>query len=445
MMNKKRVVVIDVVCLSSGNLDLKEGMPHLSALLGQGRLYKMRPVFPAVTLPVQASLTTGVFPEEHGVISNGFYSKDSYQVSFWEQASSLVQAERIWDRLKKKDANIKTAALFFQNTLYAHCDAVITPRPMHTDEGLIQWCYSKPVGLYEEICASIGEFDLAHYWGPMASIKSSQWISKASIEVMARIKPDLMFVYLPHLDYCLQKLDPKGHAVEDELSLVDNEVGRIVQGVNDLGLAGETTFIILSEYIFSEVHGDIALNRILREKGLLNVRNIKGREYIDLELSPAFAMADHQIAHIYIKPGNEKPVRQVLERIDGIDYLLDADGKKAHRIAHPSSGDIIAVSAKDRWFSYYWWFDRSKEPDYATHVDIHRKPGYDPLELFIEPGTFKISQDTSLIRGSHGYPALSDQDKTVLLLSGSNCDRIKVPDNPSVTDVPGIIEDIIIG
>ncbi|SPD71964.1 Type I phosphodiesterase/nucleotide pyrophosphatase [uncultured Desulfobacterium sp.] len=444
-MNKKRVIVIDVPGLSLNHVMSKGLMAHSNSLMSNGHVYRMRTVFPAVTLPVQASLTTGVSPEEHGVVSNGFYFPDSHQISFWEQAASLVEAERIWDRLKRRDAGIKTATLFFQNTLYAQCDAVITPRPMHTDEGLIQWCYSKPVGLYEEICSSIGEFDLTHYWGPMASIKSSQWISKASIEVAARIKPDLMFVYLPHLDYCMQKLGPDHPGVEMELSLVDNEIGRIVQGVNDLGLEGETIFIILSEYVFSGVAGDIAINRILRENGLLSVRSIKGREYLDLELSPAFAMADHQIAHIYIKPGREKSVRQVLEKTDGIDYVLDADGKKDHKIAHPRSGDIIAVSAKDRWFSYYWWFDREKEPDFAAHVDIHRKPGYDPLELFIEPGTFKISQDTSLIRGSHGYPAISQDQMTVLLISGHIPDRIKVPDGPVITDVSGVIETILTG
>ena len=308
-MDKTRVVVIDVVGLSPYHFNFREHMPHMASLLSQGRFFRIEPVFPAVTLPVQASLTTGVHPVEHGVVANGFYFPENFQVAFWEQAASLVQAERIWDSLKLREPGLKAAVLFFQNTLFANSDVIITPKPMHSDEGLIQWCYSKPVGFYEEICQQIGEFNLFHFWGPMASIQSSRWIAKAAVETMDRMRPDLMFVYLPHLDYCSQKHAPADPIILDELRLVDQEVGRIVQGFKNLGLADETVFIILSEYIFYEVQGDIPLNRILREKGLLEVRNILGREYLDMELSPAFAMVDHQVAHIYTKPGYEKPVR----------------------------------------------------------------------------------------------------------------------------------------
>ena len=442
-MSKKRVIVIDVVGLSPDHFKQKENMPHLSALLSQGQLSSMKSVFPAVTLPVQASLTTGVHPAEHGIVANGFYFPENYQVAFWEQAASLVQSERIWDRLKIKDPALKTAVLFFQNTLFSQSDVIITPKPLHTDEGLIQWCYSKPVGFYEEICQQIGEFNLFSFWGPMASIESSRWIAKAAVETMDRIRPDLMFVYLPHLDYCSQKHAPTDPMILDELRLVDQEVGRIVQGIEDLGLADETVYIILPEYTFYEVSGDIPLNRILREKRLLEVRSIQGREYLDMELSPAFAMVDHQIAHIYTKPGYEKSVQKALEKVDGIDMLLDGEGKERFRVDHPRSGDIIAVSSRDRWFSYYWWEDRPREPDFAAHVDIHRKPGYDPLELFLEPGTTKISQDTSLIKGSHGYPAVSEEDRIPFLISGENAAGVKIPEDLCVTDVGGIIEKIL--
>jgi predicted AlkP superfamily pyrophosphatase or phosphodiesterase len=442
-MKNRRVVLIDVVGLSPNHFEHSEKMPAMTSLLSQGRLFGMKPVFPPVTLPVQASLTTGAYPEVHGVVANGFYFPEGFHVAFWEQAAGLVQTERIWDRLKKKNPDLKTAALFFQNTLYANCDAVMTPKPLHTEEGLIPWCYSKPVGLYEAICEQIGAFNLMHYWGPLASIESSRWIARAAVEVMARIKPNLMFVYLPHLDYCSQKRGPGDPIIQEELTQMDQEVGRIVQGINDMGLGDETVFIVLSEYVFSSVQGDIPLNRLLRQKGLLKVRTIQGREYLDLELSPAFAMVDHQVAHIYIKAGHERAVRNALEGIDGIDFLLDGEGKRHYRIDHPRAGDLIAVSTKDHWFSYYWWEDRSMEPDFATHVDIHRKPGYDPLELFVEPGTRSISQNTSLIHGSHGYPALSEEDKATFLISGEKTGNVQIPEDFCVTDVAGVIERIL--
>lgn len=443
-MSSKHVVVIDVVGLSLKHFKSREIMPNIASLLDRGRLFDMDPVFPAVTLPVQASLTTGAYPEKHGVVANGFYFPQNFQVAFWEQAAGLVREERIWDRLKRKKPEIKTAALFFQNTLYAHCDAIITPRPLHTEEGLIQWCYSKPVGFYEDIGEQIGEFNLFSFWGPFASIESSQWIAKAAVKTMARIQPNLLFVYLPHLDYPCQIHGPDDQIILEELSRVDREVGRIVNGIEALGLRDETLFIIFSEYAFSNVQGDIPLNRRLREKGLLKIRTIQGREYLDFELSSAFAMVDHQIAHIYAKPANLREAREALEEIEGIDFLLDRQAQNEHHIGHPSAGDIIAVSARNRWFSYYWWDERAKEPDFAAHVDIHRKPGYDPMELFIDPETHHISQDTSLIRGSHGYPAISQQDKVVLLIGGERLNTLKLPDTLCVTDIAGIIEEDLI-
>jgi predicted AlkP superfamily pyrophosphatase or phosphodiesterase len=278
----------------------------------------------------------------------------------------------------------------------------------------------------------------------MASIESSRWIAKAAVETMDRVRPNLMFVYLPHLDYCMQKYGPEDPIILDELRQVDQEVGRIVQGVKDLGHAEETVFIVLSEYMFYGVQKDIPLNRVLREKGLLEVRTIQGREYLDIELSPAFAMVDHQIAHIYTKSGYEKAVRRVLEKVDGIDMLLDGDGKTSFQVNHPRSGDFIAVSSKNRWFSYYWWEDRSREPDFATHVDIHRKPGYDPLELFVDFETHEISQDTSLVKGSHGYPAMEKKDYVPFLISGKGSMDLEIPEALCMTDVAAIIEKILV-
>jgi predicted AlkP superfamily pyrophosphatase or phosphodiesterase len=446
-MKKRRVIVLDIVGLSPDHFAYADKLPHLASLAGKGKLHRMKPVFPAVTLPVQAALTTGVYPEQNGIVANGFYCRQFFDVSFWEQAAGLVQHERIWDYLHRSLPALTTAALFMQNTLYADCDCIVTPKPMHTDDGLVQWCYSKPVGFYEELSAEIGSFNLMHYWGPMTSIESSRWIARAAVKTLERIRPDLMFVYLPHLDYCLQKVGPDNSAVMEELMLVDAEVGRIVQGIDELGLRDETVFVVLSEYAFSNVQGDIAINRILRENGLLSTRSIQGRDYVDFELTPAFAMVDHQIAHIYLKPGYEKAVRRVLEKINGIDFLLEGNDKKKFHVDHANSGEIIAVSARNRWFSYYWWDDRKREPDFAGHVDIHRKPGYDPLELFLEPGSRRISQDTSLIHGSHGYPPLSPVDDVPLLVSGDLPDNLQTLncDELCITGVSALIAEMLQG
>jgi len=442
---KKRVVVIDVVGLSLEHFNNKDQLPNIASLLNSGQLLKMKPTFPAVTLTAQAALTTGKTPSEHGIIANGFYSPDNFEVAFWEQASRLVQSEKIWDRLKKNKPGLTSALLFMQNSLYADSEIIITPKPMHTDKGLVQWCYSKPVNYYEQLSEKIGEFDLKHYWGPLAAINSSHWIASAAVETIPRHKPDLMFVYLPHLDYCSQRHGPNSPIVLEELLLIDEEVGRIIKAVDDSGSRNETTFIIISEYKFYQVDGDIALNRILRRNGLLKVRNIAGLEYLDIELSPAFAMVDHQVAHLYIKPGYKTEVLKLLTNVDGIDLLLASDeDKKRYHINHDRTGDIVAVSARNRWFSYYWWEELDKAPDFAGQVDIHRKPGYDPLELFIDRKTLTIPQDTGLIHGSHGYPPVTENDFVPFLISRPAKTFQQLPNSIEMTEVSEIIEKILI-
>ena len=144
------------------------------------------------------------------------------------------------------------------------------------------------------------------------------------------------------------------------------------------------------------------MNLILRDADLLATRRIQDKEYLDYEFSNAFVMVDHQIAHIYVKDGFANQTKQALENATGVDRLLYGEEKKLLNIDHERSGDIITISDKDKWFSYYWWYEPERAPSFAKNVDIHRKPGYDPVELFIDPNTRSISQNTSLVKGSHG-------------------------------------------
>jgi len=219
----------------------------------------------------------------------------------------------------------------------------------------------------------------------------------------------MLFTYIPHLDYIFQRegIFPKN--LKEEIRFVDNIVGNIMKKTIDLGIREQTQFVILSEYGFSDVTSDIPLNRVFREHGLLAVREIEGREYIDFEYSLAFAMVDHQVAHIYIKGTSVQQVKRILDGVEGIEIVLDEEGKKLMNINHERSGDLIAISDNDKWFSYYWWFEEEKSPPFANRVDIHRKPGYDPSELFIDTKTKGIPLNGKMVKASHGrVPSLSD-------------------------------------
>jgi predicted AlkP superfamily pyrophosphatase or phosphodiesterase len=422
----KYIVILDIVGLAVSHIDSSSHKyPNISSLLEkEGEYGYMKPVFPSVTCTVQASVLTGKYPKEHGIISNGFFDRENLQTLFWEQSTNLVQSEKIWNIVKKNNNVLKTALLFWQNSMYSNNDYVVTPRPIHLENGqLDMWCYSKPVNYYEEISKEIGEFNLMNYWGPFSSIKSSEWITKSVLYTIKNHSPDLLYAYFPQLDYTAQKFGQSSPQVSDDLKLIDICVGNVIEKVKEAGIFDDTHFLLISEYGFNDVNEAIPINRILREKGLLQVRTINGKEYIDYEFSDAFAMVDHQIAHIYINNRNDlqkEKIKITIEDIHGIDKVCDEREKQKLHIDHSRSGELVAIADKDKWFSYYWWYDSEKimnsnpdvvtadefdkAPSFTKTVDIHRKPGYDPLDLFIDPKRKCISTDTSLIRGSHGRP-----------------------------------------
>jgi predicted AlkP superfamily pyrophosphatase or phosphodiesterase len=410
-------ILLDVVGLEQKHLD-SGIVPNIAKITESGQAAKLEPTFPAVTSTVQASLLSGKYPREHGIIANGLYDRSAYSVSFWEQPSSLVRAQRLWDTIKQKNSK-KTAVLFWQNTMYANSDIVVTPRPIHLDDKMVMWCYSKPVGYYEKLKEKFGEFNLASYWGPLASSKSSEWIANAAEYTLQSERPNFLFVYIPHIDYSAQRFGKGATQVRDDLKKADEIVGRLIQKTTDLGIQEETQFTIISEYAFNDVNGAVPLNLVLRDAGLLSIRTIQEREYLDFEYSKAFAMVDHQVAHIYIKKGYEKETTAALETTAGVDRILDGKGKQELAIDHERSGELIAISARDRWFSYYWWYDESRAPDFAHKVDIHRKPGYDPVELFIDQKTKSIPLDTSLVKGSHGRPPNLQTDEGLAFYASS--------------------------
>lgn len=431
----------NLVGLSPALLDKLLTMPACSTLATNGRRADMTPAFPCLTLPGQASFSTGTPVSRHGIVANGFYYRDRFEISFWDQYRSLVEAPPFWEILKAKQSGIKTATLFCQNTLHGKADIIITPKPMHTDEGLVQWCYSKPAGKYESVCQALGRpFNLMDYWGPFASSKASEWIMDAAVEVLKKDQPDVMITYLPHLDYSCQKFGPDHPAVEADLSVLDQLMGRFLDTLETQKIMDTTTICLFSEYSISKVSSAVSLNTVLREHGLLNVRTIEGREYLDLELSPAFAMADHQIAHIYLKPETDADaVKELIQGTAGVDQVMDVEAQKAMDVYHNRSGELLAVSNPDKWFSYYWWQNPEKAPDFAGNIDIHRKPGYDPLELFMDKKTMKIPQTPELIKGSHGAPAKGERGMAVFMLCGNSVDKIHLPEKIEMIDAVPIL------
>ena len=359
-------------------------------------------VFPAVTCTVQASFRTASYPSKHGMIANGLFYRKLGRPMFWEQSARLVEGDRIWTNFRLRGKRV--GMVFWQQSLGETVDLILSPAPVHKHHGgMIQDCYSKPSGLYRKLCRKIGRpFKLQHYWGPMASWKVGEWIVEAVSEILSDpdLAPDLLLGYLPSLDYDLQRKDPEtDKSVIKTLNKVKEQLLRLIKSAESNGY----DVLIFGDYHVAPVCCAVTPNVVLREAGLLTVRHIKNMAYPDFYASRAFAMADHEIAHVYIPDNNDIPIaKNLLKDLPGIAEVLDVEGQAAVNLHHENSGELVLVAAPGKWLSYPWWTEKAEAPDFASHVDIHNKPGYDPCELFFGWPPGSVSQDTSRICGSHG-------------------------------------------
>ena len=449
-MNK--TVVIDIVGLSSSLIG--EYTPFLKKYIESNALTTINPMLPAVTTSVQSTYVTGKLPDEHGIVGNGWYDRMDCEVKFWKQSNKLVFGEKIWERAKKQDPNFTFANMFWWYNMYSTADYAVTPRPNYLADGRkLPDCYSVPAELRDELQQQLGQFPLFQFWGPGANIKSTQWIANASVFTDKKYDPTLTLIYLPHLDYCLQKFGQDFSKIKNELGEIDNVVKGLVSHYSSVN----AKIILLSEYGITNVDNPVSVNRVLREHGLLQIRVERGLELLDAGASRAFAVADHQIAHIYINdPTQASKVREIVEKIPGVELVLNRDEQRRYGINHERAGDLVLMADEKSWFTYYFWLDDAKAPDYARAVDIHKKPGYDPVEMFMtsklragykllrKKAGFRyvmdvIPLDASLVKGSHGRIGTAKEFHPVFIADGV------IQKQLNATDVYGLIWSKLVG
>ena len=458
----KPLLILDVVGLTPG---LLAHTPRLAALGRGGFTAALGTVLPAVTCPVQATLLTGRLPRDHGIVANGWYDRDLAEVHFWKQSNRLVGCEedKLWQAGKRRFGDaFTTAKMFWWFNMHAAVDVAVTPRPVYPADGRkLPSIYTQPAELKGELQGPLGKFPLFDFWGPRAGIRSSEWIAAATRRVMESRRPTVTLCYLPHLDYDLQRFGPDSPEAVRACGEIDRVAGKLAEWAANSG----ATVVVLSEYGITPVRDGVHVNRVLRRAGLLAVQEVDlGWELLDAGQSAAFAVADHQVAQVYVKdPARIPDVKAVLEATEGVAEVLDREAMADFGLDHPRAGELVAVAAPDRWFTYYYWLDDAKLPDFARTVDIHRKPGYDPVELFLDPTIplpalkiawtlakkklgFRtlldvIGTDSSLVRGSHGRLPERPEDGPVFLCTDGRAAR----DRLEMHEVRDVLLDLVAG
>lgn len=451
----KKTVVINIVGLTKRLIG--EHTPFIKSFLEKGASSFIKPMLPAVTCSVQSTYVTGKWPTDHGIVGNGWYFKEELEVKFWRQSNKLVEHSKIWDSLKEKHPGFTCANHFWWYNMYSNVDYSLTPRPNYLADGRkIPDVYSHPPELRDEMQSALGTFPLFEFWGPKTTINSSKWIANAAVLTDKKHNPDLTLIYLPHLDYNLQRHGLNFNIISKDLMEIDQVVKDLVSYYEEK----DTRIILLSEYGITNVNKPIHLNRLLRQKGYVAIREERGLELLDAGASEAFAVADHQIAHIYIKNKvNIKMIADFLATVPGVEKVIFGEGFLQNNLNHERSGDIIVVADSNSWFTYYFWLDDAKAPDYARMVDIHKKPGYDPVEMLTDPKDklllakvigklikkklgFRtvmdiIPLDATLVKGSHGRITEDQEDFPIFI---SNYANVVKNESIRAIDVRSIIE-----
>jgi predicted AlkP superfamily pyrophosphatase or phosphodiesterase len=398
-------------------------MPSLQGLMADGERAQLVPSFPCVTWPVQANMLCGCLPSQHGVVSNGFYWRETREIEMWTAWNDKIQQPQIWDRLHQSDRQLTSAVWFPMLSKGCGADYVCMPAPVHNPDGSESlWCYTKPTELYGELRDAHGHFPLQHFWGPLANIKSSQWIADSAVDAAARFRPDFFYIYLPHLDYAAQKTGPDSQPAAAAVAELDALLDKLNTGMLEAYGSDRITWIVVSEYVIVPVQHITYPNRVLREAGLLAVSEQHDGEHLDLAASQAWALVDHQFSHVFVRDSDADTialVQQLFQGVDGIAEVLAGEQRAKYQLQHERSGDVILVSTSGSWQAYYYWLDDACAPGFARTVDIHRKPGYDPVELHFDPETKSIPLDATLVRGSHGAPAVTDAQRGVVLSSAA--------------------------
>jgi predicted AlkP superfamily pyrophosphatase or phosphodiesterase len=453
-----------VILIVGLNQSLLALAPRLSAWSRGRHVRRLRPVFPAVTCSVQASMLTGLMPREHGIVGNGWYDRGLGEVHFWKQSNRLVGGEKVWETARRRDPSVTCANICWWFNMNSTADYAVTPRPIYKADGRkTPDCYTQPADLRPRLQGELGQFPLFQFWGPGATIRSSRWIADAARLVHGWHHPTLNLVYLPHLDYALQKFGPDHAEVPRGVAEIDGVAGDLIDYYQQQGVK----VLVVSEYGIEAASAPIHINRVLREQGLLAVREEQGLELLDPCTSRAFGVADHQIAHVYIRdPADEGRVAAICRNVPGVAQVLSRNDEATWGIDHPRAGDLVLGAAPGHWVTYYYWQDDARAPDFARTVDIHRKPGYDPAELFLDPSIrwpkaaiawklFKrrlgfrtlmdmIPLDASLVRGTHGRTDPAPAEALQPLLISPSVVRAKDDEMPC-TGVRDVILETMFG
>ena len=375
-----RLLLLNVAALSPWELD--ESCPTLSGLAARGSMRPLVAPPPALTCSSHATMLTGLDPQEHGAIANGWYEATHGKVFNWGRSDRLISGEKLWEAARRVRPELKSANLFWRYCTHSTCDITLTERPTYFADGRKGAdVYCSDQGFKERLISELGPFPFFHFWGPKAQLASTQWIVDSARKLLREETPELLLCYAPGLDYEGQRFGPHSPEARETLRAADAVFKPLIEEAIAMGWE----IAIVSDYGFTEVNRPVALNLTLRRAGFLAVDRAVNGELLEPGASRAFAVCDNQAAHVYVSdPQDVEKVAALLMETEGVRTVY-REGEQPC-LGHSRAGQLLAVAEPNAWFTYRYWLDEEAAPDFSRCVDIFNKPGFDPCELFLRGG-----------------------------------------------------------
>jgi predicted AlkP superfamily pyrophosphatase or phosphodiesterase len=289
-------------------------VPTLRRLAAQGVVARgMRPVNPSVTWPNHTSIVTGVTPARHGVLFNGLLVREPGvppRIDPWRDKSEMVRVRTLYDAAHEAGmttAQVDWVAIWNAPTITWEFRE--RPEPGQTvPEEMIN------AGL-------ISAADVKSFSNRNILWRDEMWTT-AAVHIIRTHRPNLMLFHLLNLDSTHHRYGPRTPAGMNAMALLDAQVRRIVDAVDEAGLTARTTFFVVSDHGFKTVRRQIRPNAVLARAGLLTATDGK------VTRSEAYVVPEGGTALVYITAAGPagtllERTKQALAGLEGIERVVE--------------------------------------------------------------------------------------------------------------------------
>lgn len=388
-MKNKYVIVISFDAVSEEDLEFLSKQPNFSKLIKNGALIKnVESVYPSLTYPAHATIVTGKYPKNHGVINNTVLDfKNDNPDWYWYR--KYIKGDTIFDLAEK--SGMKTCSILWPVTARSKITYNM-PKIFCTKRYDNQILKSALAG------SKIYQVNMNKKFGYLRQGMEEPYLDNFATEVAKKtireLKPNLILLHLIDSDSQKHKYGIENKEVIESLKRHDERLGEIIESLKLAGIYEDSTIIALGDHSQINVNNVIKLNSILMKNDLINVNGNKIKSY------KAIAKSCDGSSYIYLKNKNDVETRKKVR-----DILNELKNKYSNVIEEVYNNEEI----------------KNLGADINASFMIEAKRGYYFIDDFLGEAIEVIDESSKIkhkLRASHGYLPSRDNYKTFFIAYG---------------------------